>query len=424
LLRKELDSLSFLQAHPQVQKRFSDSGCMGYVEKLQNGCHQTTAEAFAKSYDGNKACVGSLEIIVDEATIAIATNLPRSGQSWFKTTTTKNLNFRAYLKEEFKNVTWKKSMLVSHLEDEWQDLFKGIQLYITSEGRYDKMMLYHFKLLDHFAGKTLLNLPLFFHKSLTKVCKKIRAEHLSVKSTLCHFGLIKLIILEELRQRGRTWQHFLFWEGFETQTRPMNEQKRVGKKKLNTQSSSRKRRTLPGPPEDRISGIKSHRSKKKLDFETTSKKLIEKKRNILNLPYTDSETEPEQEDESPAIKIPEHSMEFAQDCETFTPTDEGETSRRKKSKKSQKIKQLKEVITQQEVLERVIKARYKTLSDNFAETNATFEKLAHESVKYKKRKNKITKYYNSLWWLEKHLKRKIRKLKQKQKSHPDLQVLA
>ena len=115
-------------------------------------------------------------------------------------------------------------------------------------------------------------------------------------------------------------------------------------------------------------------------------------------------------------------MEFAQDCETFTPTDEGETSKRKRSKKSQKIKQLKEVIAQQEVLERVIKERYKTLSDNFAETNAAFEKLAHESVQDKKRKKKITKDYNNLWWLAKRLKRKIRKLKQK--SHADLQVLA
>jgi hypothetical protein len=125
-------------------------------------------------------------------------------------------------------------MPVSHLEDEWQDQFKGIQLYITSEGRYDKMMLYHFKLLDHFTGKTLMNLPFFFHKSLTKVCKKIRAEPLSMKNTLFHFGLIKLIILEELRQRGRTWQHFLFWEGFETQNQLMNEQKKDGKNKLIT----------------------------------------------------------------------------------------------------------------------------------------------------------------------------------------------
>jgi hypothetical protein len=78
---------------------------MGYVERLQNGCHQTIAEAFAKSYDGKKASVGSIEMIVDEAAIATSTNLPRSGQSWLKTTTTKNLNFRAYLKEEFRNIT-------------------------------------------------------------------------------------------------------------------------------------------------------------------------------------------------------------------------------------------------------------------------------------------------------------------------------
>jgi hypothetical protein len=152
-------------------------------------------------------------------------------------------------------------------------------------------MLYHFKLLDHFIGKTLLNLPFFLHKSLTKVCKKIRAEPLSMKNTLCHFGLIKLIILEELRQKGRTWKQFLFWEGFETQTQPMNEQWKDGKKKLTPQRSLRKRRTLIGPPEDRISGVKSHRSKKKLNFETTTEQPTERRTNILNLPYTDSEPE-------------------------------------------------------------------------------------------------------------------------------------
>jgi hypothetical protein len=66
------------------------------------------------------------------------------------------------------------------------------------------------------------------------------------------------------------------------------------------------------------------------------------------------------------------------------------------------------------------------LSDNFAKTNIAFEILAWESVKEKKRKQKITKDYNSLWWLAKRLKRKIRRLKQKKKkkSHPDLKVLA
>ena len=179
LLRKELDNLSFLQSYPDVQKRFSDAGCMTYVEKLQHGYHQGTAEVFAKSYDGKKASVGSIEMIVNEVAIAITTRLPRTGQSWFKTTMTNNLNFRVYLKAEFRNITWRKNMPVSHLEDEWKDLFKGIQLYFTSESRYDKLMLYHFILLDRFTGKTLLNLPFFLHKILTKVCKKIRVEPLA-----------------------------------------------------------------------------------------------------------------------------------------------------------------------------------------------------------------------------------------------------
>jgi hypothetical protein len=119
LPRKELESLSFLQSHPDVQKHFSDAGCMNYVERLQSSCHQTTAEVFPKSCDGKRDIVGSLEMIVDEAAIATATGLSKTGQSWFKTIATKNLNFKVYLKVEFRDITWKKSMPISHLEEEW-----------------------------------------------------------------------------------------------------------------------------------------------------------------------------------------------------------------------------------------------------------------------------------------------------------------
>jgi hypothetical protein len=61
----------------------------------------------------------------------------------------------------------------------------------------------------------------------------------------------------------------------------------------------------------------------------------------------------------------------------------------------------------------VIKSRYKALSENFAKTNAMFEKLARESIKEKKKKKKITKDYNNLWWLYKFLKRKIKKIEGK-----------
>jgi hypothetical protein len=196
---------------------------MTYAKRLQEGYHQEIAEVFANSYDGNKVTVGSLELIVDEATIASATGLPRTSQNWFNRTVTKNLDFRSYLKTKFQSIAWKKSIPVSYLEDEWKDLFKGIQLYLTSEGRYDKLNLYHFRLLDHFTWKVVLNFPFLLHKILTKMCNKIKAKPFSIKNSLCYYGLIKMIILEKLRQKERTWHHFLFWEGFETQTQPVNE---------------------------------------------------------------------------------------------------------------------------------------------------------------------------------------------------------
>ena len=103
LLKRELDSLSFLQSHPDVQRHFSNAGCMEFAERLQIGCHQATAKAFAKTFDGNKARVGSVEIKVDEEVIAAATGLPRTGQRWFKTTAPKNQDFRFYLKDGYKH---------------------------------------------------------------------------------------------------------------------------------------------------------------------------------------------------------------------------------------------------------------------------------------------------------------------------------
>ena len=66
-------------------------------------------------------------------------------------------------------------------------------------------------------------------------------------------------------------------------------------------------------------------------------------------------------------------MEQALETERFTGYEEGETSNKRKSSKSQKIKKLKEKIAQQEVIEKVIKARYETLSKNFAEASAAWK---------------------------------------------------
>ena len=51
--------------------------------------------------------------------IAQVTELPRTGENWFKTTITKNVEFRSYLKPDHKNIVWKKSIPSSWLEEKW-----------------------------------------------------------------------------------------------------------------------------------------------------------------------------------------------------------------------------------------------------------------------------------------------------------------
>jgi hypothetical protein len=54
---------------------------------------------------------------VDESLITEVTELPRTRQKWFKTTVTKNVEFRSYLIPERKDLIWKKDIPVSFLEE-------------------------------------------------------------------------------------------------------------------------------------------------------------------------------------------------------------------------------------------------------------------------------------------------------------------
>ena len=122
------------------------------------------AEAFALSFDGSKALIGKEEFLGDETLIEKVTDLLRTGEKWFKTTITKNVEFRSYLKPEHRDVVWKKIVPSTWLEERWKQLLKESFVYITYEGRYNRPMIYHFKMMNHFIGRIPLILPFYLHK--------------------------------------------------------------------------------------------------------------------------------------------------------------------------------------------------------------------------------------------------------------------
>jgi hypothetical protein len=210
VLRRELDNIGYWESHPEVCQLFKDVGGYKFCEKLQ-GFHQQVAEAFALNFDGRKAVIGQDEFQVDEALIAEVTELPRTGENWFKTTVTKDIEFRSYLKPEHKCLIWKKDIPISFLEEKWQHLLKAILAYITCEGRHNRVTIFHFKLMNHFIGRSSLNLPYYLHKSLTKMAHQVKEKPNKIEGRLYHHGLIKLLVCELLQRRNRDWGHFLFW---------------------------------------------------------------------------------------------------------------------------------------------------------------------------------------------------------------------
>ena len=49
------------------------------------------------------------------------------------------------------------------------------------------------------------------------------------KQSIFHHGLIKLIIITELQKRGKTWDYFLFWFGFQSEKEDQSKRRQVNK---------------------------------------------------------------------------------------------------------------------------------------------------------------------------------------------------
>jgi hypothetical protein len=167
---------------------------------------------------------------------------------------------------------------------------REILVYITCEGRYNRVMYYHFKLLNHFTGREHINMPYFFHKTLTKMARQVKAQPTKVVSRLSHQGLITLLVREALQRKQIEWCFFLFWNEFQTERPPEIEAKKARGRKAPTHKSSHRKRKGISVPRDPIktSPRKKRGIKRKLQFEDKNPVIG---KNLLNLLYSDSESE-------------------------------------------------------------------------------------------------------------------------------------
>jgi hypothetical protein len=187
-----------------------ENGWLTFVQRFE-GFNLVVAQQFALTFDGCRAKVGDIQLEIDEKFISSATGLPATGQRWFKNSKVEEVPWTLLFVSR-KVTSCDRGMPISMLKPRWHDLFLIVKQFVTCEGRYGLVFLYHLRLLMNFMGYPL-NMPFYFHRSLYKMSKRFKRE--KADSSLFHHGLIKLIIVYHLSLHGDSWRAFIARNGFD-----------------------------------------------------------------------------------------------------------------------------------------------------------------------------------------------------------------
>jgi hypothetical protein len=88
-------------------------------------------------------------------------------------------------------------------------MLKVIQRYFTCEGRFNMIYQYHIRILLHFTGKEVINLPFYLFRSIGKMVDRVQDKSKQVDTSVFHSGIIKMLVMEELRKTNIDWETFI-----------------------------------------------------------------------------------------------------------------------------------------------------------------------------------------------------------------------
>ena len=138
-----------------------------------------------------------------EETFSTTTKIPPRGERWSKGMPLDVLCYEEFNKPNFLNGKVETGIPSRYLQEPFQKILRVIRKYFTCERRSDRIHLHHIIFLMNFTGRRLLNLDFFFHQSLQGIADSVQDEENQPKKNLSHISLIKLLILEKLRQLGK-----------------------------------------------------------------------------------------------------------------------------------------------------------------------------------------------------------------------------
>jgi hypothetical protein len=176
VVRVEPNGNQALLMFDNARRDLEDSGWLTFVKRFE-GFNLCVARQFSMTFDGCRAKVGDIQLEIDEQFISSATGLPTSGQRWFKNCKVEEVPW-TLLFQSRKVTSCDRGMPISMLKPRWHDLLMILKQFVTCEGRYGLVFLYHLRLLMIFIGYPL-NMPFYFHRSLYKMSKRYKRHRLT-----------------------------------------------------------------------------------------------------------------------------------------------------------------------------------------------------------------------------------------------------
>lgn len=102
LVHTEPNTLSLINSSPSIRMAFENTWCIPFYHKIQKVGHNAKlASLFALNFQDSRVKLGYLQIILIEKFIADATNLPTTGEKWFKGDELDIVAYKQFVKLEY-----------------------------------------------------------------------------------------------------------------------------------------------------------------------------------------------------------------------------------------------------------------------------------------------------------------------------------
>ena len=171
IVRIEPNGIQTLLSYDDAREDLERNGWHVFIKKFQ-GFNLQVAQEFAVSFDGYREKVGNVQLEVTEEFLSQAIGFPVSGQKWFKNAKVEEVPWTLLFTSR-KITSCDRGMPISFIKAQWHDLLAVVKQFVTCEGRFGLVFLYHLRLLMSFMVFPL-NMPYYLLRSLYKMGKRYK----------------------------------------------------------------------------------------------------------------------------------------------------------------------------------------------------------------------------------------------------------